>query len=158
MTAEQMFFATAGLMVTLFVAALGFFKYYLDAKFDGVNVKFDGVDAKFDRVDAKFDAVNAKFDGVDAQFGGVDAQFGGVDAQFGGVNAKFDGVNAKFEGIYKILERLDRRDESLTAYMIDHAERISKLEARLTWRLLAHLVPVQTWKSSRFPRGHNPKR
>ncbi len=53
MTTEQMFFATCGLMVTLFVAGIGFFKFYLDAK---------------------------------------------------------------FEGMYKIIERLDRRDESLNAY------------------------------------------
>jgi hypothetical protein len=57
----------AGLMVTLFVAGMGFFKYYLDAK---------------------------------------------------------------IEPISKAIDRLDKRDESLNAYMIDHAERISKLEVK----------------------------
>jgi hypothetical protein len=37
-------------------------------------------------------------------------------------------VDAKIDPLYKIMERLDKRDETLNAYVIDHAERIAKLE------------------------------
>lgn len=56
----------AGLMITVFLAGIGFLKYYIDAKIDP---------------------------------------------------------------LYKFMDRLDKRDESLTAYIIDHGERISKLES-----------------------------
>lgn len=41
MTVNQMFFAIAGLLVTLFGLALGFFKYYIDAKIDPVSRNVD---------------------------------------------------------------------------------------------------------------------
>lgn len=37
-------------------------------------------------------------------------------------------IDAKIDPLYKFMERLDARDASLNAYVIDHAERISKLE------------------------------
>ena len=41
MTNEQVFFGIAGIMVTLFIAFGGFFKYYLDAKVDPVSKNVD---------------------------------------------------------------------------------------------------------------------
>lgn len=41
MTTDQLFFAMGGLMVTLFVMAMGFLKYYLDAKVDPVAKNVD---------------------------------------------------------------------------------------------------------------------
>jgi uncharacterized membrane protein (GlpM family) len=37
MTTTQAFFAIAGLMVTLFALAAGFFRYYIDAKIDPLS-------------------------------------------------------------------------------------------------------------------------
>lgn len=37
MNTSQLFFATAGLMVTLFGLAIAFFKYYIDAKIDPLS-------------------------------------------------------------------------------------------------------------------------
>ncbi len=36
MTTNQLFFAIAGLIITLFTLAMGFFKYYIDAKVDPI--------------------------------------------------------------------------------------------------------------------------
>jgi hypothetical protein len=39
MSTQQMFFATWGLMTTLFIAGIGFLKYYIDAKIDPMNAQ-----------------------------------------------------------------------------------------------------------------------
>lgn len=39
-------------------------------------------------------------------------------------------IDAKLEPLNTMLERLDKRDESLNAYVIDHAERLAKLEPK----------------------------
>ncbi len=54
MSNNQMFFSLVGVMI----AGLGFLKYYMDARFDGMNAKFDA------RFDGMFDGLNAKFDGL----------------------------------------------------------------------------------------------
>ncbi len=60
-TINQLFFALVGVVVT----AMGFFKYYLDAKLDGVR---DSLNAK---MDAKFETVSARFDGVTQRIDGL---------------------------------------------------------------------------------------
>jgi hypothetical protein len=40
-TIEQLFFALAGLIVTLQIAQAGFFKYYIDAKIDPLTKQVD---------------------------------------------------------------------------------------------------------------------
>lgn len=50
MSTNQLFFAIAG----LFAAGLGFLKYYIDAKVDGVDSKFT----------AKLDGLNGRLDGL----------------------------------------------------------------------------------------------
>jgi hypothetical protein len=51
-TNNQVFFAIAGLMVTLFGLAMAFFKYYIDAKVDGsekrLDAKLDGLAKQVD--------------------------------------------------------------------------------------------------------------
>lgn len=110
MNEAQVFYATGGLMVTLFVAGLGFFKYYIDAKIDGTSTKMDGLSA---RIDAKIDGLSAK-----------------TDARFDTVNARFDGVNARLDGIDKKLDGISRQLETLVTYMVDHSVRIGILEEK----------------------------
>lgn len=43
MSVNQAFFATAGLMLTLFGLALAFFRHYIDAKIDPVSKSVDSL-------------------------------------------------------------------------------------------------------------------
>lgn len=54
MTTNQLFFALAGLFVTILVAQVAAIKYYIDAKIDGLDGKFH----------ARFDSVNSRLDGL----------------------------------------------------------------------------------------------
>jgi hypothetical protein len=61
MTINQLFFAFVGVLLT----AMGFCKYYLDAKVDGVRDSLNAkMDAKFETVSARFDGVNQRIDGL----------------------------------------------------------------------------------------------
>jgi hypothetical protein len=55
MTNNQLFTALAGVLVALFAFAMGFFKHFLDAKFETVSARFDGVHAKLDSLSRNID-------------------------------------------------------------------------------------------------------
>ena len=59
MSTNQLFFAMGGLMVTLFGICMASFKYYLDAKIDGVNTKIDAINTRIDAVDTRIDSLAA---------------------------------------------------------------------------------------------------
>jgi len=94
MTVNQLFFALAALMVAL----SGFFKYYLDAKLDGVEKRLDT------RIDALAALLNEKFKLVDEKFKTLDEKF---TAQIKSLDEKFSTqitslklyIDAKFEAL-----------------------------------------------------------
>lgn len=62
MTTNQLFFALAGLFITLIGLTAGFFKHYIDARFDTVTEKFNTINARFDTLNGKFDTLSTNVD------------------------------------------------------------------------------------------------
>lgn len=70
------------------------------------------------RVDVRFDAVDARFAQVDARFDRMDDRFDRMDERFDRMDERFDRMDDRFDRLERDVIR-------------DHAERISRLEARL---------------------------
>jgi hypothetical protein len=45
-TTNQLFFALGGLMLTIYGKGFVFIKYYINARFDGVNQRFDSIERR----------------------------------------------------------------------------------------------------------------
>jgi hypothetical protein len=58
----QVFFATIGIMITLWATSLGFTKYYIDAKFDAVSARFDTVNVRLDAINSRLDRMSKDID------------------------------------------------------------------------------------------------
>ena len=103
MSTNQLFFAMAGLILTVVGMGIGFLKYYIDVRFDSVNQRFDAV---LDSVYQRFTAVNQRFDAV------------------------LDSVDQRFTALNQRLDSIDRQLKTLIDFMMQHEGRIAVLEER----------------------------
>ena len=103
---------------------------------------------KLNERDEKFIAIDKRFDDVDKRFDAVDKRFDQHDKRFDQHDKRFDQHDKRFDQHDKRFDQLDRQIDLLAYSVLDHTERLDRIEQNMVTkddlggvtRILDHLV------------------
>ena len=114
----------AGLLGAV-VALLVFFGQAMLSRFDSIDARFTSNDARFDSIDARFTRLDARFTSIDERFDRLESRY---DARFDSIDARFDRLESRYDARF---DSIDARFDSIYDILLDHADRLARLETNV---------------------------
>jgi len=102
-----------------------------DDRFAQIDQRFEQIDQRFEQIDQRFEQIDQRFEQIDQRFEQIGWRFEQIDRRFEQMDERFSQLDQRIDQVETMTADLIKMVGTNNAMLIDHDQRLERLEQKL---------------------------